>query len=372
MPKRSEVAEIVVAGKRYSHWTTVSVTRAGNDPFPKAVFTVAAPAEAAPNWSKLKLAIGDKCEVYLAGRKVIEDGRIIGRQPAFDATQHALQLSVSTNATVVDRATVDHERGEYKKSNLTQIANALLKPYGKTFTTKGDTEGMDKPFDRFNVQCGETVYSAICRLCRMRNVYLLADEAGNFVGYRLKDKPGSNAELAEGKNILSASANFDYTGALNKIDVIGQRPGNDQYFGDDARTQVGTVKNPAIKQHAPLSIIAEQPGDAADMRMRAQHENGFLLAEQVQVQIVVQGWLKDERRLWLEMIGEPVSINSPMLFTDDRMSLAIQAVTSTQGPQGTLSELTLVLPQAFNGTEQIDTSGRSGGLPAGIYSGTST
>lgn len=368
MPKPKEVAEILVRGLRYKNWQTVSVTRSGIDPFPKAVFTAASPIENSPNWSNTKLAIGDPAEVILGGRQAISKGRIIGRQPAYDATQHALQLSISTNATVIARATVDESKSEYKNYSLSQIVNALLKPYGATFSLKGETSGMEKPFPKVNLLFGETVYDAINRLCAFRNVYLQSDIDGNLVGYRLGNSVGAQAELAEGKNILQASASFNYTGALNEINVVGQRPGNDQYFGDDARTQTGTAKNPEVKQHAPLSIVAEMPGDAAEMRMRAQFQNGFLLSDQVQVQIVVQGWFRKDDKLWLESIGEPVSVYSPMLFTTDKLNLAIQEVTSTQGPTGTLTALTLVLPGAFNGGDQINSGGAGGGLPAGTYS----
>ena len=63
--------------------------------------------------------------------------------------------------------------------------------------------------------------------------------------------------------------------------------------------------------------------------------------------------------MWLEHVGETVSVYSPMLFTNDRMSLAIQYVTSTRGTSprrgpGTLASLGLVLPERFNGGGQIE------------------
>ncbi|MCJ2117671.1 hypothetical protein MKK65_14030 [Methylobacterium sp. J-001] len=370
MPKPQEVASIKVKGKNYLNWQTVSVTRSGVELFPKFAFTAAAPAETAPNFADLKLGIGDPCEVILGGRQAVSEGRITGRQPAFDAREHGLQITGTTRSQVVARSTVDHEKGEFKNYSLSQIASAVLKPYGVKFSLKGDTSGADKAFPKVNVQVGETVFEFIERLCRFRNIYLLPGQGADIVGYRLKAQAGAIAELEEGRNILGASAVFDYGDAFSEIQSIGQQPGNDQTFGDAARDVTATVKNSAVTEHAPLRLIAEMPGDQADMRMRAQHENGFSLANQINVNVKVQGWFKDQNSLWLEHIGDVVSVYSPMLFTKDRMQLAIQAVTASQGPQGTTTDISLVLPEAFNGGGQTQSSagqGGSGGTPAGLY-----
>ncbi|MCJ2056317.1 hypothetical protein MKL09_07115 [Methylobacterium sp. J-048] len=370
MPKPQEVASIKVKGKNYLNWQTVSVTRSGVDLFPKFAFTAAAPAEAAPNFADLKLGIGDACEVLLGGRQAVSEGRITGRQPAYDAKEHGLQITGTTRSQVIARATVDHNQGEFMGYSLSQIANAVLKPYGVKFSLKGDTTDADKAFPKVNVLAGESVFAFIERLCRFRNIYLLPGQGADIVGYRLKAKSGAIAELEEGRNILAANAVFDYQDAFSEIQSIGQQPGNDQTFGDASRDVTATVRNSAVTEHAPFHFIAEHPGDQTDMRLRAQHENGFNLANQINVNIKVQGWFKDQNSLWLEHIGDVVSVYSPMLFTKDRMLLAIQAVTASQGPQGTTTDISLVLPEAYNGGGQTQSNagqGVSGGTPPGLY-----
>jgi len=370
MPKPQEVASIKVKGKNYLNWQTVSVTRSGVDLFPKFAFTAAAPAESAPDFASMKLGIGDPCEVILGGRQAVSEGRITGRQPAYDAKEHGLQITGTTRSQVIARATVDHNQGEFNGYSLSQIANAVLKPYGVKFSLKGDTTDADKAFPKVNVLAGESVFAFIERLCRFRNIYLLPGQGADIVGYRLKAKSGAIAELEEGRNVLAANAVFAYEDAFSEIQAIGQQPGNDQTFGDASRDVTATVKNSAVTEHAPYHLIAEMPGDQTDMRMRAQHENGFNLANQINVNIKVQGWFKDQNSLWLEHIGDVVSVYSPMLFTKDRMQLAIQAVTASQGPQGTTTDISLVLPEAFNGGGQTQSSagqGGSGGTPAGLY-----
>ncbi|WP_342106286.1 phage baseplate assembly protein [Methylobacterium sp. SI9] len=362
MPKQAELAEIVVGGQRYANWDSVSVTRSGMSVVPTFTFTAASPIESATNFAGLKLKIGDPCEVLLAGRRVIR-GQIRHRQPAFDANQHGLQIGGTSLTGEIVKATVDHNQGEFKNYTLSQILNSVFKPYGIKFNLKGSTDGADKVFEKVNVQTGELLFNFAERLCRMRNVFMFSDMDENIVGYRMGSAADGIADLQEGRNILSASAVFDYNGAYAEHQAIGQNTGNDQRFGDAARDVTGSAKNPAVPNKTVNRFMMEQPGDKADALMRAQHENAHDVGSQVQVTIVVQGWFANQDTLWLEHIGEPVSVYSPMLFTDDRLNLAIQEVTSTQNAGGTMTTLTLVLPEAYNGIGTI----QGGSVPPQVY-----
>ena len=369
MPRATEVAEVAVNGQRYGNWDTVSVTRSGQDLIPRFNFSAASPLESSPNWAGMKLGIGSDCQVYLAGRKVV-DGKILTRQVAYNAQQHGLEVGGASRINTITRATVDHEQqSEFKNSSLSQVANALLQKFNIKFSLKGSTDGADKPFEKVSVQPGETVFQAIERLCRMRNIYMIPGMDENILGYRLGDASGAVADLQEGRNILSCSVAENYEGAFSEISAVGQQPRNDDHNGDAARDVKAKVTNSSVPEHAPLIIMAEMPGDQTDMKMRAQHENGENIATQINAQIEVQGWFKDDDTLWLEHVGDPVTIYSPMAFTNDRMTLAIQDVVSTQSAGGTKTTLTLVLPERFNGGGQI--SGATGGSAAvpGVSSG---
>lgn len=353
MAKLEEYAEVEVNGQRYADWESVSVTRSGRELASSFLFTAASPIESAPNWAGLKLAIGDHAQIYLAGRRVIS-GRIRVRQPAYDDKQHGLQVGGSSLNATIARATVKAEPGEYKNYSLTQIANSVLKPVGVRFYLKGETSGADKAFERVNVQVGETIFALIERLCRFRNVFLFDDVDGNIIGYRLGRGARSVADLEEGRNIKAASAVFNYEGGFSEVEAKLQTSGTNDRFGDEARDISGKVKNTAIRDYAPLVFVGEMPGDQQDAQMRAQHENAENIGTMVNVTIVVQGWHRDDDSLWLENIGETVTVYSPMLFTNDRMTLAVQEVTSQQSAAGTTSILSLVLPERFNGGGQIE------------------
>lgn len=157
--------------------------------------------------------------------------------------------------------------------------------------------------------------------------------------------------------------------ALSKIDAIGQQPGNDQTYGDAARDVKATATNAAVQRNRPFSLIAEMPGDKRDMQMRADHELATNYVTMLSGSYTVQGWFKDSGTLWLEMIGKTITVHDPFMFPDNRMALAIQGVTSTQGPEGTLSVLEMCLPGRLGGGNRIDASG-PGGVPGLYGSGT--
>jgi len=369
MPNPKEVASIKVNGKSYLNWKSVSVNRTFGAVASMATFTAASPAEAGvPTWDSLKLRVADRATILLAGRKVI-DGTISARQPAYNDKEHGLQITVTSKLADIINSTVDHEKGEYKNYSLSQIAGAVLKPYGIKFELQGSTDGAEKAFPKVNVQAGETVFAFLERLCRFRNVFLRDDQDGNLIAYRSAKQTGTGAELELGRNIKAGSLLMCDENALSKIDAIGQQPGNDQTNGDASRDVKATATNTAVTRNRPYSLIAEMPGDKRDMQMRADHELATNYVTMLSGSYTVQGWFKDSGTLWLEMIGKTITVHDPFMFPDNRMALAIQGVTSTQGPEGTLSVLDMCLPGRLGGGNRIDASG-PGGVPGLYGSGT--
>ncbi|MCJ2138388.1 hypothetical protein MKK69_30770 [Methylobacterium sp. J-026] len=365
MPNPKELAYILVNGKRYLNWKTISVNRTFGEVVSVATFAAASPSESGvPTWDALKLRVSNKAQIYLAGRKVI-DGVISARQPAYNDKEHGLQITVTSKMADIVNSTVDHEKGEFKGYSLNQIAGAVLQPYGIKFQLQGSTNGADKVFPKVNVQMGETVFAFLERLCRFRNVFLRDDADGNLVAYRGEGRAMVGAELELGRNIKAGSLLMRDENAYDKIDAVGQQPGNDQIFGDASRDVKATAVNPAVTRHRPFSFAAEMPGDKQDMQMRANHELAENYVTMLSGSYTVQGWFKDSSTLWLEMIGKTITVYDPFMFPDNRMQLAIQGVTSTQGPEGTLSVLDMCLPMRLGGGNRIEASGA--GAAPGLY-----
>ena len=294
--------------------------------------------------------------IRLAGRAVIP-GIIKARQVAYDEKQHALQLQGLSKVSDIMYSTVKHSPGEFKNYSLAQIANSVLQPHGIRFSLKGSTSGADKPFPKINVQVGETIFTFIERLCRFRNVFVIDDGGGNLVAYRAGPRSSPIADLEEGRNIKRASLTMTDEQAYGKIEALGQRPGNDDHFGDDARDVSATALNPAVTATRALTFMAEMPGDKADMQMRADHELAENYATMLDGTITVQGWQRDDGSLWMEHVGETITVRSPMIFPDGQMQLAIESVAHKQDDGGTTTDIGLVLPGRLGGSGGIGASG---------------
>lgn len=359
MPKPEEVAVIVAAGQRYQCWQQVEVFRDYREIVSEIRLAVAEIGDFKGGWKSMRLKPGDECQAYLAGR-LVATGRVSVRQAAYDATTHGVRFIVQSKVADLANGTVEAKPGQYRKYTLEQIANSVLGPFGIKFSINGAPDGADKVFDRVSVQVGETPFELIERLCRMRNLHMVDDHRGNIVAQR-----GAGplvADLTEGGNIVSAQMIWREDQAVDRIKATGAMPGNNAAWGDDARANAATATNPAFNRYRPLVIVAEQPGDKRDMQMRADHEVDVNVGGMMSVEVRVQGWLRDGSRLWIEDIGKSVSVYSPMLFPQDRLTLAIQSVTHAQNDKdGTSTTLGLVLPSALGSADPI----RADGAPNG-------
>lgn len=350
MPKAAEIAELRVNGSKYRDWTSVQVEKTFGAYATTATFTAASPIESS-NWSDQKLKVGDQFEAFLAGVKVAS-GIIFLRQAAYDARQHSLRLQACSKTEDLLYNTVEASAG-FQNKTLEQIGAQLAKPSGVTFKIDGKPEGADKPFARFHPVPGETIAAAISRLCRMRNLFVMDDEEGTLIAKRLDGKGDTVAHFEEGRNILSASCVMSDENPWKKIQALGTQPGNDQRWGDDARSSSSTVENPAKSRTGrTMTFRAEEPGDQRDMQMRAEHQAAVTTATMLQAEIVVQGWHDPKGELWIKSCGKLVTVKSPLLFPD-KMSLSVQSVTHSQSPAGTLTTLSLVMAGRLAGGNQI-------------------
>ena len=356
MPKHTEIATILAGGERYETWQAVSISRDLREITTQMNLTVAEIGDLKHGWKSLRLKPGDPCTAYLAGQ-LAASGYVIVRQVAYDANAHGVQFIVQSKVADLLKSTANPSPGQFRNYTLSQIAGAVLKPFGINFSSRGMAEGADKPFPRVSVHFGETVFELLERLCRMRNLSMIDDENGNIVAMR-GPLPEIVADLQEGRNILSAQMVWRDDVAFSGCKVCTQQPGNDHVWGDAARASAAVAVNPHYSRYAPLHLVAEEPGDSRDAQMRADHERDANVASMLNVNVTLHGWLRDGTTLWLNEVGKSVSLFSPMLFPQERITLGIQAVACSQSDRdGTTTTLTLTLPRLLQSGNQIAANG---------------
>lgn len=355
MAKPEELAQIICGGRVYDAWTSVEVSRAFDEPLSSFRFTCVEPVDKnAKGLSLLQLKPSDRVSIVLAGHKVIE-GFITDRQVGLDSQNHSVLIVGYSRFVDAMVSNIPVERGEYKNYSFEQIARSVLQPFGIKFSMANAGADAAKRFAKTSPWPDETVWEYLERLSRMRGIFMHSDENGDVVAGRLQPV-GAAAQLEEGGNILAASCTISDSSARDYFRLTGQEPaGGDDVSDNRARQLTAEVSSTYGRARFSLTY-AESPGDADDMRIRADRESDKLASDFVSANVVVQGWLKPSGGLW--QFQDSVTVNAPSLALFNR-TLAVRRVTWSQNESGTRTMMELVRPQYLGGT--------AAGVKSGLY-----
>ena len=160
---------------------------------------------------------------------------------------------------------------------------------------------------------GESKLDFLEMLARQRGITLGTDKEGNMTA---RDAwIGGGDMLIEGINILEGREVMTIKGGGGPNDSISQHGGSDDRLGHRCfawyrREAHNRMSRPAARAFMRRTgSPAEHPGKKEDAKMRSKFESQQRGAEQLQVTIVVQGWLKPSGGLWTP--GEKVHVKSP-------------------------------------------------------------
>ncbi len=348
MPNPDQIATVIAGGMQYQYWQTIEVEREFGKAYDYARVSVAEIGSPTTGWLTLRLAPGVQAQVLLAGRLVI-NGTVTIRQAAYDPNKHAVEITICVLC----------KPGQYKGFTLQQIGAAVAGTVGVGFTVL-PAPGSDFPFARVSESPGQTCFSFIEGLCRMRNMHLISDGQGTLIATR--GSPGNViASLIEGVNIKSARLIMRDDNAVKQVVTYGMTPGGSStgMGGDGTRDIQATANNPQYSGQGILKSVSPHPGFVNEMQMHSNHEVNFTVTTQLTLEVVVFGWLLDDGSLWIEHLNakELVSVYSPMLFPQDGMSLPLRRVVHRQSSEeGTTTLLEMCLPNGLGTEAQIDTA----------------
>lgn len=341
MPKQAEIAVVTVNGRKFDDWDSVRVERRASDAITHCQLSVTEKVGGKLTFQSLRLKPGDKANVTLAGRKVC-NGVVTTRQAAYSATSHGVLVVIESQTIDLVDSSAPLKTSQFKDKTLKEIAEKLAEPFGVKITIRGSSKAVEKKFKDVSINPGESVWSVIDGLARQRGMQVHDDEDGNLV--LATGTQGVGGDLVEGKNILSANCMIQDRSEFGSIGAQTQQRGDDKTDDETARKPAASVSGGADR-HRPLTVLAEEPGDAEDMKTRVEHERNALAAAIINARVVVRGWLKPGGGLWKER--EVLTVNSPMLLLDN-VKLGVNAVVFSQdGQSGTTTMLELVKPEAM-------------------------
>jgi prophage tail gpP-like protein len=340
MPKPEEVAVLIVNGKEYRDWLTVSVSHRWADGNAVFAFTCSEALPLVKNVGLLGIKPGDLCTITLAGHLAIT-GEVTTRQVVADARSHRVQIigkSLTWNAT---RSSLPPDKSNFDGNSWEQIARSALGELGINLKVIGSLDAT--PFKYVQAEPGEIVFQFLERLARHRGIVVGSDQFGNMLG--IGDHSAAIVDaLVEGGNILREQCVITNEYIYRRYLATAQSNGSDQLWGR-AASEITASTGGSYPRGAQLVTPNEMPGDPGDAQRRAQFEARWHEGTQVVADIVVQGWLNRTGDLW--RVGSLVDVDAPMLMLHDPLKIK-DATFEQSSDAGTTTTLRLVLPWFLN------------------------
>ncbi len=303
---------LLVQGVYYRGWKSLEAT-VGIEQIAGS-FNVTASDRWQANALSWPILPGHNCRVFLGPRAVIS-GYVDEAAPEYDDKNHYQRVS-GRDATgdLVDCAAI-HQSGQWQNAGLIKIANDLCLPYGVNVRAEAP---VGKPFEKYAIQDGETVFEALDRAARQRGVLLMSDGNGGLVITRAGLSWIPTA-LVHGKNIERGAATFDHKDRFSKYTVKGQSPGSDEYSKpEDHMQRKGEALDTGVTRHRPKIIYAEQD-DNMTLKERAIWERNVRAGRSIRLQYTVTGWEYLPFMLWqpnkmVMVIDDFLRVFQPMLI----------------------------------------------------------
>jgi prophage tail gpP-like protein len=353
MAKTSHLVELKINGVYYGGWTSARVTRSIEQMAGGFDLEITERWPGQPTRTPIKP--GAKCQLLLDSQPVIT-GWIDLVSPDYDAQRHTIRVTGrDMTCDLVDCSAI-HQTGQWHKVTIDQLASDLIKPFGIKLVMQAEP---GTAFDSFNIQEGESIFECLERAARLRALLLTSDTLGNLVITRAGSE-SCDVALVEGQNIKAARAEFSWKDRYAEYRIKGQgRLGN--LFDDndsDYAAPAATAKDENVTRHRPLIVLAEAHGENVSFSDRAAWEKSIRQGRSCRGSVTVQGWTVSNKAEALWLPNTLVSITSPLLWLENAQMLIVGCTYTLDDRSGSLTELAVARPEAFDLLEGVGTSSK--------------
>jgi prophage tail gpP-like protein len=383
-----------VAGRIYGGWTSVQV-RHGIEQI-AGTFEISLTERWPNQQTEWSIPPGEFCEVRI-GKHVVISGYVDAVGVKYDATTHAIRITGRDKTGDL----VDCSAPSQSFSGLTffQIAQKLCAPYGitvydettsekkltvqqKKIGKKGTppkTRRVEGKLPKAACQNGESVFRTLEKIARNEGVLLVSDHEGGLLLTRAGRAGRIAVPLEFGKNIKAASFDNSHANLFSEITVKGQASAKDadtvgsfevlisskttvKRGSAPGSTRIGSSQ---IARYRPLIIVAESQADAARIRQRAEWEVSNREAKASKYVATVQGWYPDPAVDDIWRINSLVPVRDRFCRIDH--DWLITAINFKLDDTGTIAELELTSPNAFDQLPEIPDPKKGGSDKAGKF-----
>jgi prophage tail gpP-like protein len=295
---------------------------------------------------------GMACSLAIDGETLIT-GWIDDVEHAYDATTASLVVRGRDGTGDLFDCAAVHRPYEILGLTLDAIARRLCAPFNISVTAVVD---MGRPFGRFAIQPGETVWDAIERGCRQRAVLPMPDGKGGLLLTRAGEAGPSAAPLRLGGpegNILTGRMTQSAKELFSEYIVMGQQasgsafdvftPGSSDRPEQRPMAPSARFSDPSVTRHRPTIVIAEMQGTGMTLAQRAEWERAVAIGKAVRGTYTVQDW-KAGGKLWQP--NTLVRLTDGLVGLDDA-ELLIASTTMRLTEAGTITEMEITLRDAY-------------------------
>lgn len=335
----SDDLALQINGQIFAGWKSVVVHRAMDQV--AGGFDLSVSEKWSDEREPFPIHAGDACTVLIDDDPVIT-GYIDAVERSYSATDH--EIRARGRDKTADLVDCSAEQAQWFDLKMERIVERLIKPFGIELQVAVTDTG--SKFVTMGADPGEAVFDVIERMARLRGLLLMSDGRGRLVITRRSDiRIGT--ELVLGQNVLSADFRSDVSARFSNYTVKGYHPGGgamgDGLGFEDFSLRKGAAIDDRVKRYRPLVIVAEDQGDAATFKKRAEWERGVRAGRAAQLNYTVNGF-RHADDLWRP--NYLVRVRDPMLGIEDDM--LIVGVRFTDDDQGQLTQLALTYPTAFD------------------------
>ncbi|AUY33558.1 phage baseplate assembly protein [Pseudomonas sp. PONIH3] len=283
---------------------------------------------------------GDRCEVRI-GADLVLTGWVFGTPISYDA--RSVERSVagrSLTADLVDCSAVN-KPGQWRGQSVQKIVQALAEPYGvRVLSEVAETTKLAD----HQIEPGETAFESIDRLLTLSRLLSTDDARGRVVII----KPGSAGRAVDrlelGQNLLTGSAELDFSGVFSEYRVTGQRSGTDTDYGEAASEVKAGVTDPRASRRRVLLIHESGQMTPELAQARANWERGSRMGKALTLRYKIQGWRQSTGALWVpNMI---VRVVDPLIGIDRDMLISEIEYVLDDG--GTVANIVVGPPDGFD------------------------
>ncbi|WP_153114624.1 phage baseplate assembly protein [Rhodocyclus tenuis] len=346
--KLSGIAELRIAGAYYGGWKSLRVTRSIEQ------LAGTYELEITERWPgslrRRPIRPGQPCQLLLDGDVVIT-GYVDTVMVDFDATRHTLRVSGRDKTADLVDCSAAYKTGQWHKVKIDQLARDLLKPYDIAVIID-DGVDIGSALDSFSIQEGESVFECLERAARLKALLLTSNPDGDLVITRA-GKHRLDYGLVEGDNIKAARGEFSWKERFSSYTVKGQ--GRLGAEGDQVHSSPSAkVADDIITRPRPLIVLAEAHSKNATLKDRAEWERNVRRGRSARGSVTVQGWVDPAGNIWQPNTIVPVT--SSMLLLDAAEMLIVGCTYTLDDQGGTLTELAISQPEAFQLLEGVTQS----------------